>query len=145
MVYSAKTQRVIQFGFFLLMVQAMILNKGHPEMLYFLVPMTIVTLARIFIRYHLHLSVLGSLVFEIYLFHYKIFTRKIRYTDITRMTFMRVGLGKRCVIIQTRRGLNLRIINFSPDSVYDDLIKFADRYHILIYKTKDYRHLEKTS
>lgn len=145
MVYSAKTQRIIQCGFFLLMIQAMVLNKDHPEMFYFLIPVTIVTLATVFVQFHFHISVLGSLVFQIRLFQFTIYTREISYTDIVRMTFMRIGWGKKCVIIQTRRGLNLRIANFNPSSVYDDLARFADRYHILVYKTKDYLHLERAS
>ena len=91
MVYSAKTQRVIQFGFLLLMVQAMILNKHHPEMFYFLIPITIFTLATVFVQFHFNISNSGSLIFQIRLFRFTIFKREVRYTDIVRMPFMRVG------------------------------------------------------
>lgn len=145
MVYSAKTQRILLFGLFLLMIQAMILNKNHPEMFFFLVPATIVTLATVFVRFHFSISCSGSLIFQIRLFHFIVYKREVRYIDIVRMTFMRVGWGKRCVIVHTRKGLNLRISNFNPLTVYDDLMTFANRYHILVYKTKDYTHLDKAS
>jgi hypothetical protein len=46
-------------------------------------------------------------------------------------------------IIQLKKGINIRVVHFSPDYLFADLIDFANDHSISITKTKDYRVIEK--
>lgn len=43
----------------------------------------------------------------------------------------------------SEKGVNIRVVHFSPDYLFADLIDFANDNSISINKTKDYRMIEK--
>ncbi|WP_186580360.1 hypothetical protein [Aquibacillus kalidii] len=85
----------------------------------------------------------SSISFEIRIFSKLIYRKEICPNQIVGMKFKRVGWSKKCVVVQTSKGFNLRIVNFYPEKIYDDLIDYANEYDISILKTKDYLILEK--
>lgn len=60
-----------------------------------------------------------------------------------QLTFKRVGWSTQCAVIQTKHILNLRIIHFTPEDVFQELALFNQRNGIPINKSKDYSLLEK--
>ncbi|MCZ2260923.1 hypothetical protein [Sporosarcina sp. G11-34] len=141
MTYNAKTQRVVLFGLFLLLILLLTLNDD-TWMLYVLVPAAIVILLTIFVNFKL--KILDSfLTFQICLFSLPLYNRTVSSEQISNMKFKRVGWARKCVVIKNKKAFNFRITNFSPDSLYKDLIDFANKYDVPIFKTKDYTILEK--
>jgi len=136
MTYHAKTQRVVLFGLFLLFILLLTLNDD-TWMLYVLVPGAIVILLTIFVNFKL--KILDSfLTFQICVFSLPLYNRTVSSEQISNMKFKRVGWARKCVVVK-----NKKAFNFSPDSLYKDLIDFANKYDVPIIKTKDYTILEK--
>ncbi|WP_172372268.1 hypothetical protein [Sporosarcina jiandibaonis] len=141
MTYNAKAQRVVLFGLFLLFILLLTLNED-TWMLYVLVPGAIVILLTIFVNFKL--KILDSfLTFQICIFSLPLYNRTVSSEQISNMKFKRVGWARKCVVVKNKKAFNFRITNFSPDSLYKDLIDFANKYDVPIYKTKEYTILEK--
>ncbi|WP_085994285.1 hypothetical protein [Oceanobacillus senegalensis] len=72
-----------------------------------------------------------------------IYKKEMDHKQMDCMKFKRVGWGKKSVTVKSNKGFNLRISNFYPERIYNDLIDFASKYGIPISKKKDYLLLEK--
>lgn len=48
-------------------------------------------------------------------------------------------------LLKSKKGFNIRIINFEPNNVYTDLINFTNKNSVSISKTIDFLILEKYS
>lgn len=143
MTYYAKTNRGLQLVFFSLCVLIISISiEQHPGMLYYLIPLAILTLITIFINYSLTISD-GAVRYQICIFSLPIHNREVNHEQITALKFKRVGWSQKCVVVKNRKGLNFRVINFNPNTVLKDLINFASDYDIPIFKTKDYTILDK--
>jgi hypothetical protein len=59
------------------------------------------------------------------------------------MKIKRIGWNTKGAIIQVKKGFNIRVVNFTPNNVFFNLIDFANENGISISKTKDYLILEK--
>jgi hypothetical protein len=110
-------------------------------MFYYLIPLALFVFLTIFINFKLEITD-GFLTFQIRVFTLTIYKKTVSPNQIEKLIFKRVGWGNRGVIVKNQKGFNFRIINFSPINIYHDLIEFANRYDIPIYKTKDYLILE---
>lgn len=141
MTYNAKTQRVVLFGYFLLLILLMTLNK-ETWMLYILIPFAIVILVMIFVNFKLKIKD-SLLTFQISAFSLSLYKKTVSSEQISNMKFKRVGWARKCVVVKKKKAFNFRITNFSPVSLYKDLIGFANKYDVPITKTKDYTILEK--
>lgn len=141
MTYHAKTQRIGLFMFLLLFILLMTLNND-TWMMCFLIPVSIIVLVTIFMNFKVKLLD-GFLTFRVCIFSISIYNRTVSHEQISCMKFKRIGRASKCVIVKNHKGFNFRITNFSPDTLYSDLIDFANEYAIPIFKTKDYMMLEK--
>ena len=142
MIYSAKTQRVVQLLFLISAVWAMFTNTDYPTMYYFLIPFSVFILATFFMNFKFKI-VEGSLAFQILIFTFTVYKKEVNYKQIDSIKFKRIGWGKKCAIVKNNKGFNFRISNFYPAEIYNDLIEFADEQNIPISKTKDYLNLER--
>ena len=145
MIYNARTQRGSLFIIFLILVVVLIFsltNGGSSWILYFHMPFTIFVFATIFINFRFKISS-GVLKFQIRIFALAIYNKEVNHEQIDAIKLTRVGWKKKCAVVQNKKGLNFRILAFSPASIFNDLIEFANDYKIPISKTKDYVILER--
>ncbi|MHA6261372.1 hypothetical protein ACXYMX_16030 [Sporosarcina sp. CAU 1771] len=144
MIYNAKTQRGSLLTIFLILVVVLILsigNGGGSWIWYFHIPFTILVLTAIFINFRFKISN-GVLKFQIRIFTLAIYNKEVNHEQIDGIKLTRVGWKQKCAVVQNQKGLNFRILAFNPESIYNDLIVFANDYEIPISKTKDYVILE---
>lgn len=121
----------------------MFTNTGYPSMYYyFLASFAIFNLAVVFMNIKFKILE-DSLNYQALLFTFTIYKKQVHHNQIDSMKFKRVGWAKKSVTVKSNKGLNLRISNFYPKGVYNDLIAYAEKYSIPINKTKDYLILEK--
>ena len=128
--------RVVQLLLLIMAVWGMFINTDKPTMYYFLVPFSLFILATIFMNFKFKIAK-GSLTFKILLLTYTVYKKEVNYKQIERITFKRIGWGKKCAIVKNKKGFNC-ISNFYPAEINNDLIDFANEYNIPISKTKDY-------
>ena len=86
-----------------------------------------------------------TLIYEIILFKSSLYKKRIFPDEIIHIKFIRTGWAGKGAIIQVKKGLNIRVINFKPTTVCPDLNAFAEKYSISLSKTYDYGLLEKSS
>jgi hypothetical protein len=85
----------------------------------------------------------GYLTYQIQLFNLTVYKKVVHHQNIKRMKFKRIGWAQKCVMIKSEKGFPIKIANFNPNIIYQDLIDFATVYDIPISKTKDYLILER--
>ncbi len=141
MFYHAKTERVVQLLFLMLIVSLILTNWEYTVMLYFLILFLLFIIATLFITFTFKITD-GSITYQILLFSLIIYRKEVTYNKILAMKFKRVGWGRKCVIVQYNKHRHFRIMNFYPEQIYTDLQDFADKHNIPIDKTKDYLILE---
>lgn len=141
MVYNAKTQRVA-LGFLLALIILLIINNNFSKgLLYVQIALAVFVFITIFIQYKFKI-VDGHLIYQIFFLTMPIYKKVTYPNDIIQMKFKRVGWATKGVIIQVRKGFNIRVVNFVPNNVFIELIDFANEYGITISKTRDYLILE---
>jgi hypothetical protein len=141
-VYRAKTQIGI-LGFFLIITATSISIKDFSNAwIYFQIGVIVFILLSFFIEFRFKIDD-GYLVYQLYFLAIPIFKKVVSPNQIVRMKFIRVGWMSKGVIIQVKKGFNIRVIHFSPHNILVDLINFANKNNISISKTKDYPILEK--
>lgn len=100
MTYNAKTQRVVLFGYFLLLILLMTLNK-ETWMLYILIPFAIVILVMIFVNFKLKIKD-SLLTFQISAFSLSLYKKTVSSEQISNMKFKRVGWARKCVVVKKK-------------------------------------------
>ena len=140
-VYYAKTQRGV-LSFLLVIVVASIIRKSSDELLYFQILLTAFIFLTIFIQFKLKIGD-SDLIYQIFFFTVPIYKKVLFPNQIIHIKFKRLGWTKKGAIIQVKKGVNIRIVNFVPKKVLADLIGFANKNDITITKTKDYLILDK--
>jgi hypothetical protein len=85
----------------------------------------------------------GYLTYQIQLFNLTVYKKVVHHQNIKSMKFKRIGWAQKCVMIKSEKGFPIKIANFNPNNIYQDLIDFATVYDIPISKTKDYLILER--
>ncbi|WP_312469370.1 hypothetical protein [Neobacillus sp.] len=142
MIYNARTQRGV-LGFFLAITVASItMIKIYNRLLYFQILLALFILLLIFIQFKFVIDD-GYLTYQMLFFAMPIYKKVLFPNQIIQMKFKRIGWTTKGAIIQVKRGLNIRVVNFAPNNVFIDLIDFANENGISISKTKDYLILEK--
>lgn len=142
MVYNAKTQRGI-LGFFLVITATSIsIEDFSNRLLYFQVGLIVFILLSLFIQFKFKIDD-GYLVYQILFLSMPIYKKEVSPNQINRIKFKRLGWMTKGAIIQVKKGFNIRVVHFSPDNIFVNLIDFANENSISISKTKDYRILEK--
>jgi len=140
--YYAKAQRRV-LGSLLFLTLTLIRVDDFPQWLQVsqLVLAFIIGMG-IFIEYKVDINE-GYLTYQIELFHVTLYKKVVHYQQIKRLKFKRIGWAQKCVMIKNEKGFPIKLANFNPNNIYQDLIDFAAVYDIPITKTKDYLILEK--
>lgn len=141
MVYKARTQRAI-LGLLIVLQLLLLLVTNFRIISYFSIGFIIFLIIALFIQFQVKISD-DSIYYEIFIFRFSLYKKEVSYDQIRAMKFKRIGWAKKSVVIHTERGLHLRIHHFTPDSIYNELLDFAELHHIPTEKTKDYLILEK--
>lgn len=123
--------------FLSVMLITMLLGFEARWTLFIFIPVTLFIFSTIFIGYTFEI-LNHSLVFEIRLFGVKIYRKEMVLSSIKKIIFKRVAWGKRCAIVKNQTGFNVRIVDFYPKSVFNDLLNFAKHYDIPVVVTKEY-------
>lgn len=142
LVYSARTQRRV-LGFLLAITVASITMINFSNgLLYFQILLVVFILLSIFIRFKFKIDD-RYLTYQILFLAMPIYKKVIYPNQIIQMKFKRIGWTTKGSIIQVKKGVNIRVVNFSPNNVLIDLINFANENGISLSKTNDYLILEK--
>jgi len=142
LIYKAKTQRGI-LGFFLAITVASFSTENlSGGLLFFRILITVFILVAIFIQYKFKIDD-GHLTYQILFLTVPIYKKVVYPNQIIQIKFKRVGWAKKATIIQVKKGVNIRLVNFVPNNIFGELINFANKYSISISKTRDYLILEK--
>ncbi len=81
--------------------------------------------------------------YQVLLFSKPIYNKTMVNTEIQKIIFKRVGWVTKAAIIKTKKGLNVRIVDFNPKQIYFELISYAEENKIAVYKKKDFNTLMK--
>lgn len=139
MIYKAKPQ-----SFFLkfLLVLGGIRVTDTKELTILNVMIVIAIVVALCIHYQFQIDH-KRLTYQIFLLTIPIYKKEVVPEQITEIKFIRVDWAKKGAIVRMKKGLNIRIILFNPNSVYEDLKHFANENDVLVNKTRDYKILEK--
>lgn len=99
-------------------------------------------LSLFFINYQVKLDK-DTLQYTVNFHKIQIIKRDITPSQISEIVFKRYGWGKKGAVIKVAGKLNIRIVDFHPQEIYDKLIEFANNNHLKMHKTKDYQILER--
>lgn len=125
-----------------LLLWSLFMGISEGLIFYFQIILLSLVFLALFIRYKFVIEE-SRLTYQVLLVNVPIFIRELQPNDIQNVKFKRVGWAKKAGIIKPKKGINLRIINFSPDDVFDKLKDFVTVYDISSSKTKDYQILDK--
>lgn len=142
MVYFARTQREALGCVLLLIISTISINDFSKWLLYFQIILALVILGSFFIKYKFEINE-DYLTYQILLFKLPIYIKRTDSTQTIQIKFKRMSWYTKGAIIQVKKGINIRVVNFAPNDVFRELINFADKNGIPYTKTKDYFILEK--
>lgn len=140
--YTAKTQRVLLFTLFLFVALLFSTTTGGYSQMIYLIPILLFLLVAISINYRFKITN-RILTFQVRIFNLIVYSSEVSHEQIKRIKFKRIGWSKRSAVVQNNKGFNFRIVDFNPQSIFDDLIGYANDYKVPITKTKDFITLEK--
>lgn len=142
LIYNARTQRAI-LGLFLVLILPSFSLKNFSEGFFF-IQLFFVLVILMLILIEFKFSIDESLLsYQILFLSIPIYKKVVYPNQITQLKFKRVGWSTKGAIIQVNKGFNIRVVNFVPQTIFEDLIAFAKKYDISINKSKDYLTLEK--
>ena len=84
-----------------------------------------------------------TIVYTIQLFGLTIYRKKVEPLDIKKIIFKRINWKSKLAVIKIQKGFSIRVTLFTPENVFNDLIKFCEDNAIHYEKTKDYKIIEK--
>ncbi|WP_257351659.1 hypothetical protein [Pseudalkalibacillus decolorationis] len=137
MKYHTNKSRVLS-GLFILIIVLMVNIYEFPIFLFVAVP---VLLVQLIINFELMIES-DYITYQIKLLRIPIYKRVLYPNQIVSIKFKRVSWMTKCVVVNVKIGLNIRMVDFTPDTVFDDLYRFAAEKDLLITKTRDYKILE---
>ncbi|WP_404428156.1 hypothetical protein [Sutcliffiella horikoshii] len=79
-----------------------------------------------FIRYEIKIDE-TSVLYDILFLGHTFYSKEIAVSDIRKMVFKRVGWSARGAFIYTDKLFPIRLINFKPDNMYDQLHLFGKK------------------
>ena len=144
MIYTVKTQRrILKFLLVLNTVSMLFESEGASKYIfYFQCALQMVILIGLFIKYELKIDD-GYLTYQMSLFGNEFYKKRITPQYIKRIKFVRVGWLSKGAIVQMEKGINIRVTHFTPKTVVTELLDFAHKHEITIFKTRDFVILEK--
>ncbi|KGR77389.1 hypothetical protein CD29_15080 [Ureibacillus manganicus DSM 26584] len=141
MVYTATTQKGI-CGFLLFLQVATIFPIKNLGLLYFQIIFSIFLILCLFLTFEVKIDE-RTIHYKVSLMGRTFYKKTWGPNDLKQLKFTRIGWQTKSVVIQVKKGFNIRLSNFTPDQLFIDLLNFAKLNDVPIYKTKDYMILEK--
>ncbi len=120
----------------------MVLYFPSGILAYLQLSLVFLMLLLVFIHFTLRIDE-GLITYQVLFLSLVIWKKELNPQQMKQLTFKRVGWSTQCALIQTKHILNLRIIHFTPEDVFQELALFNQRNSIPINKSKDYSLLEK--
>lgn len=139
LIYKAKSQSSFLYFLLVLGTARVISTKGLTVID---IVMIIGILAILCLHYKFQIDK-KSLRYQIFLLSIPIYKKEIVPEQITEIKFIRVGWAKKSAIVRMKKGFNIRVILFNPNSVCEDLEHFANENNVSVNKTRDYKILER--
>lgn len=84
-----------------------------------------------------------NLNYQTMVFRFTVFQRNLSPAEINKVVFKRYGWATKGATLKLHKGLNIRIVHFTPNDVTTQLERFAINNTISISKSKDYLLLER--
>ena len=139
LIYEAKTQTFLIQLLVALGIVGMISTKGITGIDVILI-IGILAVSSLHYKFQINEK---SLSYQIFLLSIPLYKKEIVPKQITEIKFIRVGWMKKGAIVRTKKGFNIRVIYFNPDSICVDLEHFANENSVTVNKTRDYKILER--
>ncbi|MFJ7735082.1 diguanylate cyclase [Lysinibacillus sp. NPDC097287] len=140
--YKATTQKLLFV--FLLGVDLILFfgSLGDTGFMVLTIFLSLICVLMFFVKYEFQINE-QTLLYRIQLFTFAIYVKQANAKDVQMIHFKRVSWNTRIAIVKLYKGWNMRIALFSPDAVFEELERYAERNNIAINKTKDYKILKK--
>lgn len=142
MTFSAKTDRGKLIFLLFINVLSMVLYFPSGILAYLQLSLVFLMLLLVFIHFTLRIED-GLIIYQVLFLSQVIRKKELNPHQMIHLTFKRVGWSTQCAVIENKQMLNLRIIHFTPENVFQELVLFAQRNGIPIIKSKDSSLLEK--
>lgn len=140
--YNAKAQRRV-LGSLLFLTLTLFRVDDFPQWLQILqLVLAFIIGMALLVEYKVDINE-GYLTYQIELFHLTLYKKVVHHRQIKGLKFKRIGWAQKCVMIKNEKGFPIKLANFNPNNIYQNLIDFATVYDIPISKTKDYMILER--
>ncbi|WP_096200063.1 hypothetical protein [Bacillus sp. FJAT-45350] len=104
--------------------------------------MILLTISLIFINYKVKIDN-DKLEYTVNLHKLQILKKCLKSSQISEIKFKRFGWGKKGAVVKVVDKMNIRVVDFYPPDIYNELIEFANNNNLKIHKTKDYKLLER--
>jgi hypothetical protein len=142
MVYTATTHRGL-LGFLLaIIVSSTIRYDSFADGIFYIqLLLAVFILVAIFIKFKIYMED-DYLTYQIVFFTKTIYQKTVYPNQINQIKFIRLGWKGKGAILQLKKGFNIRVVNFVPSNILNDLTQFANKNGILISQTKDYLNME---
>lgn len=108
--------------------------------LFILIPVITFLFLLIFTSFRFEIN--GDLLkYEMFIFGLKVLKREVKPEKIKSINFKSVGMMKKCAQIKMQKKRpSIRVSNFEPDDVYEQLLNYAKRHnHIEVTMSNDYK------
>lgn len=132
--FKGKNERGILIFLLGINVLSMVLYFPSGILAFLQLSLVFLLLLLVFFRYTLRIEN-GLIAYQVLFFTLVIWKKELNPQQIMHLTFKRVGWSNQCVVIQSKQMINLRIINFTPENVYQELALYAHRNGIPINKS----------
>lgn len=142
MVYTAHPQRL---PISILLVLNIILTgvfDREGNLFFIQIFITVFAVLLLFFRYSFSIHK-DYFTFQTYYLSFRISQRIISADRIKRIVCKRVGWNQKAAVIYVRNKIPLRIFLFKPDTLFIELLEFAEKNDIEVIKTKDYLFMER--
>ncbi|MCP3028424.1 hypothetical protein [Halobacillus sp. A5] len=140
MTYKANTQRSVLIVLFILSIGNIAFTSYNETLFFIYLGLSISIIITLGLNYTLKIEK-DLVIYRIYLWNLPIFNKKIDAASINKVIFKRYGWDQKGACLRVEKGGTIRIIRFTPDSVYEELEKFTDVHRIQLHKSKDYLSL----
>ncbi len=147
MAFHSKTQRSLLVLFLLILVTNIVVDvitQSFGYLFYFNVLLILFFITLFFVKYTFTIQD-EHLSYEVFIMTFCIYKRVFSPSQMKKVEFKRYGWAKQGAVIRTKKGLNLRLVLFSPNEIFNELLTFTDKHDIPTSKTKDYQLLERRS
>ncbi|MFJ7972690.1 hypothetical protein [Psychrobacillus sp. NPDC096389] len=147
MAFHAKTQRSFLALFLLILgtnIVFDVITQSFGYLFYFNVLLILFFITLFFVKYTFTIQD-EHLSYEVFIMTFCIYKRVISPSQMKKVEFKRYGWTTQGALIQTKKGINLRLALFSPNEIFNELLTFTDKHDIPTSKTKDYQLLERRS